>query len=146
MLSRDVLKQGLSPLFDSRTMPRGGVPDAISFFLRGYVPYAQQATALGTLPSPLIAEPQDGDYLTALDSSLRAMWMAVAWAGPGLVGTTAVVPPIQPFLTAIAPVIIGVTDADRSLSLIVEAVHTYTLSITVAVTPPSGTPAIVPLA
>lgn len=143
-LSPQRLRAALSPLFQDGTMPQAG-PDAVARWGRAYATYAQDALAGGTLPGPLVPQPVSGEFLQALDASLRAMWMAAVWTGPGLAGTTAVVPALVPYLLSHAGQLNRSFDRELALSLITEAVHTYTLSITVSVVPPSGTPSIVPL-
>ncbi len=120
--------------------------DVIRMWSQAYCRYAQAAVAGGTLPAGLIPQATDGpDFFTALDQSLRTVWMAVAWAGPGLVGTTLLVPPLLPFLLGPSATLFTSPDPQLALSLIADALHTYTLSITVTVVPATGTPLIVPL-
>jgi hypothetical protein len=141
------LKDAISPLFRPKTMPTGGVPQAVRDWLAAYVRYGQDAVAGGTAPAALLAPipGPDGRFADSLDSALRTMWTAVTWVGPGLTGTTLLVPPLAPILEGVAAVLIKSRDPEQALSLITNALHTYTLSITVTVVPPSGTPATVPL-
>lgn len=144
MLSLDGLKASMRHLFTAGSMPAG---DAVGAWIRSYTPYAQAALAGGTVPTaPLVAPPASGDFLTALDGALRGMWMSVAWAGPGLIGKTAVVPPVQPFITANFGELLGSRDPERALAAIAQSIHTYTLSITVTVVTATGAATVVTLA
>lgn len=143
-LDPQVLRTALAPLFDPSGMPTG---DPVAAWTQAYVKYAAAAIAGGTAPTTLEAGTATGpDFFTALDLALRTMWTAVAWVGPGLTGTTLLVPPLQPLIVPSAPAIIASSDPQVALSLIVAGLHTYTLSITVTVVPASGTPSVVPLA
>lgn len=145
-LSPTVLKDALSPFFKPSGMPTGAVPDAVRQWVTAYAKYGKDAVAGGTLPAALVpvAGPP-GTFFESLDVALRTMWMAVAWAAPPLVGTTLLVPPLSPILTPVASLLIKSRDAGQALSLITDALHTYTLSITVNVVPPTGSPVIAPL-
>lgn len=144
-LIKDSLSSSLRPFFDPRTMPRGGVADTVRQWVTAYAVYGQTAIAGGTLPSPLTPGAADGRFSVALDRALRAMWMGVAWIGPALVGSTLLVPPLTPALEGIGAILLSSRDPAQALSLITDALHTYTLSITVTVTPATGTPVVVPL-
>ncbi len=127
-------------------MPVGPIPLAVGDWVTAYARYAKDAVAGGTKPTALVPAPgPNGSFFDSLDASLRAMWMAVAWVGPSLVGTTLLVPPLAPLLLVAAGTIIKSRDPDLALSLITDALHTYTLSITVTVVPPSGTATVAPL-
>lgn len=143
-LQLSVLRSGLRPLFDPATMPTSAA-DAIVRWAQAYIPYASAAVAGGAVPALLSPVPAGGPFYQALDDSFRTMWMATPWTGPGLVGTTAAVPSLAPLLEANRARLVQSRDPELALSLIADALHTYTLSITVSVVPPSGTPAIVPL-
>jgi hypothetical protein len=145
-LDRDTLRQAIVPLFRPTTMPTGPVPDAVRQWVTAYVRYAQGAVAGGTVPSTLVPVPgPSGLFFTSLDSALRTMWTAVAWTGPALIGTTLLVPPLSPALVLVSSQLMQSRDPDLALSLITGALHTYTLSITVSVVPPTGTAVVVPL-
>lgn len=146
-LDPSTLKEGLRPLFDPSGMPRGPVPDAVFTWITAYCGYAQSASAGGTVPATLVPlRGPIGTFADSLDSALRVMWGAVAWTGPGLIGKTLLVPPLQGFLSPVSARLIGSRDPSLALSLITDALHTYTLSITVAVVTPSGVTVTVPLA
>ncbi len=137
-LSVQTLKQSLRPLFQPDTMPS---KDVIGAWCKAYAPYASVATAgVVALPAGLVPSTASGEFFSALDTAFRTMWMSAAWVGPGVTAVTSVVPPLQPFLAALAPTLLTSYNREQGLSLIAEAIHTYTLSIVVAVTPPSGTP------
>ena len=138
------LRQALRPLFDPSSMPS---EDAIRAWCEAYASYAGKAIAGPvTLPTGIQYIPTSGEFFTALDSAFRAMWTAAKWIGPGVTAVTAVVPPLQPYFAALSPAIMSSYDPEVAPSLIAEALHTYTLSITVTVTPATGTPFIVTLA
>lgn len=126
-------------------MPKGGVLDAVKEWTTAYAKYGKSAIAGGTLPSPLEPSGASGRFSDALDFALRKMWMGVAWTGPALVGTTLLVPPLSPILETLAKTLLKSRDPAQALSLIADTLHTYTLSITVTVTPPTGASAIVSL-
>lgn len=144
-LSRDALTNSIRPLFDPETMPRGPVEDAVRQWTVAYVRYATSAVAGGAVPSGLIPIGSSGRFSVALDQALRTMWMAALWAGTGLAGTTLLVPPLVPALEAVGAILIASRSPDQALSLIADALHTYTLSITVTLVPPTGTPTVAPL-
>lgn len=144
-LFKAVLVESIRPLFHPETMPGGAVSDAVRQWITAYVRYAGAAIAGGTTPSGLIPGGSSGRFSAALDQALRTMWMAAAWIGPGLTGTTLLVPPLVPALEAVGSILILSRSPEQALSLIADALHTYTLSITVTVVPPSGTPVIAPL-
>lgn len=140
------LRDSISPLFKPKTMPKGKVPQAVLDWLTAYARYGNDAVAGGTLPTPLAPAPgPDGKFFDSLDAALRTMWTAVAWSGPPGTGVILLVPPLGPILESVSKVLIKSRDPDQALSLITDALHTYTLSITVTVTPPTGTPVTVPL-
>lgn len=146
MLDVGSLRDSLSPLFRPQTMPTGPVPTAVRQWVAAYSKYAQDAIAGGTKPSPFVVAPGPMDrFSNSLDAALRVMWTGVAWTGPSLVGTTLLVPPLAPILEGVAASLIRSRDPELALSLITDALHTYTLGITVSVVPPSGTPVIAPL-
>jgi hypothetical protein len=135
------LRDSLDHLFRPKTMPKGPVPQAVLDWLTAYAKYGNDAVAGGTLPSPLVPIPgPGGKFFDSLDSALRSMWSAVAWTGPTGTGVTLLVPPLGPSLNAVSGVLLKSRDSEQALSLITDALHTYTLSITVVVTPPTGTP------
>lgn len=140
------LRDSISPLFKPQTMPQGEVPQAVFDWLTAYAKYGNDAVAGGTLPTPLvpIAGP-NGRFFDSLDTALRGMWTTVSWSGPSGTGVTLLVPPLGPLLQSVSAVLIKSRDPEQALSLITDALHTYTLSITVTVTPPTGTPVTVPL-
>lgn len=147
MLSPAALRSSLADLFRPESMPAGDVKSAVAGWISRYAVYAQSANAgPAILTAPLVAPaPVGSDFVSALDSSLRAMWMAAVWAGPGVVGTTAVVPPVGPSLLANSGILIDSSDPQQAVSLIADSIHTYTLSITVTLVPVTGTPTVVPL-
>lgn len=143
MLSKSTLEQSLRPLFDPPTMPR---EDVVGAWCRAIIPYAQAAIAGPVaLVAPLSPVSLNGDFLSSLDVALRTMWTSAVWAGPAVTAVTTLVPPVAPFVMASAPVLIVNSDPELGRKLIAEAIHTYTLSIVVTVTPATGTPFAVPL-
>jgi len=145
-LNPATLRNALAPLFVPATMPRGDMQSCVQQWVSAYASYASAAIAGGLLPAAIVPTTASGpDFFTALDQALRQMWMAVAWAAPGLVGVTTVVPPLQPFLVASAPTIFASSDPQLAPTLIADALHTYTLSIVVTVTPATGAPYPAPL-
>lgn len=143
-LDPEMLKRGLRPLFQPASMPVSAA-DAIIRWCLAYIPYAQAAVAGGVVPVALSPVPASGPFYQALDDSFRLMWLATPWVGPPLTGVTAFVPPLVPFLEARRTALMQLRDPEQALSLIADALHTYTLSITVSVVPPTGTPTIAPL-
>lgn len=133
------LRDSIASFFDSRTMPTGPVPSVVQQWATAYAKYGIAANAGPTLPISLIAPPGPVDQFSAsLDSALRAMWMSVAWVGPSLIGTTLIVPPLNPILDAVSTQLIKSRDRELALSLITNALHTYTLGITVSIVSPIG--------
>lgn len=138
MLLKADLKQVMKPLFDPRSMPSD---DPVGDWCKAYAIYAQKAMAGAVaLSAPLVPSSVAGQFYVALDAALRKMWMTAIWIGPGVTAVTAVVPPVMPFLMALAPALISTFDPELAPSLIAEALHTYTLSIIVSVIPPTGAP------
>ncbi len=138
MLSKQALEDAIRPLFQPDTMPKD---DAVGHWVRAYASYAQAAVAgVAALAAPLSAQSAAGPFPAAFDAALRTMWMSAAWVGPGVTATTSVVPPVLPFFAAAIPVLMATYDRAQAPTLIAEALHTYTLSITVSVVPASGTP------
>lgn len=114
--------------------------DPLGAWMTAYVTYAQAAVAGPvTLAAPLTTVSGPFTY-DVLDSALRTMWTAAVWVGPGVSAVTTAVPPVQPFLQALAPSLLSSFDVELAPTLIAEALHTYTLSIVVTVTPATGTP------
>ena len=72
------------------------------------------------------------------------MWMSAVWVGPGIVGTTLLVPPIAPIILANSSVLITSFDKERSLDLMSAALHVYTLTVTVTLSSLAGA-SVVPL-
>jgi hypothetical protein len=138
MLSRASLRQGIRSLFEPGTMPSD---DVAGPWCSAYASYAVGALAGPvTLVGSLVPVSGKGPFFDILDSSFRAMWMSAVWAGPGVTAITTVVPPLQPSLQALIPQLMTSFDRELGPSLIAEAIHTYTLSIIVTVTPATGTP------
>lgn len=145
-LDRSLLQRSISHLFESSTMPKGATPSAVMEWASAYSSYANAAIAGGTMHTPLIPVPGPNSlFFDSMDSSFRSMWMTTVWTGPSLVGTTLFVPSLSSVLRATSDRLVGSRDPRLALTLITEALHTYTLGITVTVVPPSGTPATVPL-
>ncbi len=146
MLSKDLLRSSLQSFFDPATMPKGDVPQVMLQWGAAYARYANLATAgVAVLAVPLIPAPASGPFFQAMDWSLRTMWMTAKWIGPGVAGTTTTVPSIVPSLLRNSNVLMQSRDPQQALSLIVEALHTYTLSVTVTLVTAAGTPTIVPV-
>lgn len=112
-----------------------------------YSTWASSAIAGPTvLSKPLTtATVVTGDFFDSLDASFRSMWMSAVWVGPGVTAITTVIPPLQPFLRSLSASLISSYDPELAPTLISTALHTYTLGITVTITPITGTPFIVPL-
>ena len=145
-LDQRKLRDSISHLFRAETMPKGPVPDAVLEWVTAYAKYGRDAVAGGTKPTTLIPGPgTGGKFFDSLDSALRVMWTAVPWSGPALIGVTLLVPPLAPLLETAAVILIKSRDPEQALSLVTDALHTYTLSITVMITPPNGTPVVAPL-
>lgn len=127
-------------------MPTGPVPLAVQQWVSAYARYGQSAIAGGTVPSILVPPSgPPGRFFESIDAAMRSMWMATAWIGPGLVGTTLFIPSLVPMLAAVSSQLIRSRDSDLALSLITEVLHTYTSGITVSVVTPSGATVIVSL-
>ncbi len=146
MLSKEFLRASLSPFFRAETMPRGSVAECVRQWGVAYAGYANFATAgVAKLTLPLNPIGVGGQFFQAIDTSFRTMWMTANWIGPGVTGTTATVPPLVPILSANAQTLMQSRDPQQALTLIVEALHTYTLSVTVALVTAAGTPTTVPV-
>lgn len=143
-LLSNALREGIRPFFSKAGMPVSAA-SAIGDWSRAYATYAQAAIAGGTLPPLLVPAPTAGPFFDALDQTLRLMWMAVIWTGPGLVGTTTSVPSLSPILRAVGVNLLGSRDPDQALSAITDALHTYTLGVTVTVTTAAGASLVVPV-
>lgn len=111
---------------------------AVDLWSKAYVSYAQSAIAGGTVPAGLVPVPIPGPFFAAFGGTLSAMWLAVRWAGPGLVGQTALVPDLASQLAALGTGLLGSRDPERALSAISDALHTYTLGVTVTVVTAAG--------
>lgn len=143
-VSADVLKSGIRPFFSPGGMPKSAL-EAIKSWSQAYAAYAQSALAGGVVPAALAPVPVPGKFFDALDQTLKAMWMAAAWAGPALVGVTAVVPPLAPVLQAVGTSQLKNRDPEKALSAIADALHTYTLGIMVTVTTAAGVSSVAPV-
>lgn len=142
-LTSATLRAAIRPLFEPGTMPSS---DVIGAWCRAYASYANGAIAGAVkLAAPLVPPSGDGSFFNSLDSAFRTMWMSAVWVGPGVTAATTVVPPLQPVLLALSPTLTVSFDREQAATLIAEALHTYTLSITVTITPASGTPVIATL-
>jgi hypothetical protein len=143
-LAAPLIKRAIAPLFTKDGMPS---EDPIGKWCTAYADAVKTVLAGPVkLAAGLVPQHGGGDgFFGKLDAAFRTMWMSAVWVGPGVTAVTTVVPPLQPFLLALTPALITSFDRDIAPSLIAEALHTYTLSITVTVTPPTGTPFIVPL-
>lgn len=138
-LSRDLLVSSIRPFFIPATMPKGDVASVVKQWASAYSSYAIQAMAgPAGIGSPLVVSGASGRFSAALDSSLRSMWMAASWVGPAVVGVTLLVPPLVPTLESLGSSLITVRDPERALSAIADALHTYTLGITVTLTTAGG--------
>ena len=145
-LDRSLLRDSISGFFAASGMPTGGVSDAAHQWALAYVRYAKTAIAGGTSPVSLSPSPgQSTRFSDCLDSELRVMWNAAAWIGPSLTGKTLFVPSLSAALESTGKRLNMSRDPGLALSLITDVLHTYTLSITVTVTPPTGSPVIAPL-
>ncbi len=143
MLVKAELRQAMRPLFEPGTMPSD---DPVGDWVKAYAVYAQKAIAGPVaLSAPLVPSTAGGQFIVGFDAALRKMWMSAVWVGPGVTALTSVVPPVQPFILALAPTLITSFDREQAATLIAEALHTYTLSIVVSVVPASGTPVPTPL-
>lgn len=143
MLIKSELRQALRPLFEPGTMPSA---NPVGDWCKAYATYAQKAMAgVVALAAPLVPSSAPGQFHAAFDAALRKMWMTAVWVGPGVTAVTAVVPPVIPFLVALAPALNSTFDRELAPTLIAEALHTYTLSIVVSVIPPTGSPVPTPL-
>jgi hypothetical protein len=143
-LAPPLIRQAIAPLFKQDGMPSD---DPVGKWCSAYAD-AVKAVIAGPVKLAAGLVPQHGGgpgFFVLLDTAFRTMWMSAAWVGPGVTAVTAVVPPLIPFLTALSPALMVSFDSELAPSLIAEALHTYTLSITVTITPPTGTPFIVPL-
>lgn len=140
----EALKSALKPLFDSATMPKSAL-DAIKSWANAYASYAQSAVAGGTIPATLAPIPVAGGFFEALEQTLKAMWTATAWLGPGLTGTTTVIPPLAASLGDVGKEQVKNREPQKALSAIADALHTYTLGIKVTVVTPAGVSSVVPL-
>lgn len=121
--------------------------NAVDAWVTAYARYAKDATAgVVALASPLSSAGGSGPmFFDRLDSALRSLWMSAVWAGPGVTALTTVVPPLQPFLAVASATLSTSLDRELAATLIAEALHTYTLSVVVTITPASGTPVIATL-
>lgn len=120
-------------------MPKGDVTSATKEWAAAYASYASAAMAgPAAIAAPLLAVGFPGRFSTALDASLRTMWMAAPWVGPAVVGVTLFVPPLVPILESLGASLITVSDPERALTVIADALHTYTLGITVTLTTATG--------
>lgn len=138
MLTSAGLRAAIRPLFDPPTMPAA---DPLGGWMKAYASYAQDAIAGPVvLASPLVTQGTGLFTFDILDAALRAMWTAAAWIGPGVTAATTLVPPLSPLLLALTPTLVASYDPELAPTLIAEALHTYTLSVVVTVTPASGTP------
>lgn len=136
-LAAATLRQAMRSLFDSNTMPTG---DPLGDWMRAYVSYAQSGIAGPVALAQDLVVGSGPFTLDVLDAALRTMWTAAVWAGPGVTAVTSLVPPVQPLLLAIAPTLNASYDVELAPTLIAEALHTYTLSVVVTVTPATGAP------
>ena len=136
-------------------------PDKAATELSGiYNQYAQSATAGGTLPSftggeverlksalfPVLRSPRTSTapkMARAWASGLSRFWLspAVQFAGGSGTGVVTLFPG-QPSLISALTVIFqnNRNSAGRAASTIASALHTATLTVTVLITPPTGTP------
>lgn len=141
-LAASDLRREIRSLFDPSGMPSSG---AVEAWVRSYSRYAQSAAAGGavTLGSPLSAViPNGSSFFDQLDSALRSLWTSAVWVGPGVTAVTTAVLPLQPFITPVSSALNVSFDRELAATLIAEALHTYTLSVVVTITPASGTPVI----
>lgn len=138
MLDAGNLRAALRPLFDPASMPSA---NALGVWVRSYAEYAKTAIAGPVALAAPLSSPASGPFtFAALDSALQTMWMAAIWVGPGVTAVTTAVPPLTPLLVALAPSLIVSYDTELAPTLIAEALHTYTLSVVVTVTPATGSP------
>lgn len=143
-VSLEALKSGIRPFFRAGSMPKSA-GDAVRLWAQAYCGYAQAAVAGGVIPATLSPVPAAGKFFDALEQTLTAMWMSVAWVGPGLVGKTTTVPPLVSELQRVGRDQVKSRDPDKALSAIADALHTYTLGIAVTITAPSGASSVAPL-
>lgn len=142
-LTSAALRGAISSLFEQGTMP---YDDAIFSWIKAYSSYTDGVIAGPVLlATPLVPSAHGEFSFDALDAALRSLWMSAVWVGPGVVAVTSLVPPVQPFLAALTTTLNASFDRDLAPTLLSEALHTYTLSIAVTVTPATGTPFIVTL-
>jgi hypothetical protein len=126
-------------------MPTGDSAEVTRRWAVAYSSYARLATAGGTVPTVPSPLGVPGSFFEALQASLLAMWTVTPWLGPGLVGTTTLVPPLAPLLQTAGKALIKSRDPQQALSSIANALHTYTLGIAVTVVTPAGVSSVVPV-
>ena len=143
-VSSDALKSAIRPLFKPSSMPKSALI-AVDSWAKAYASYAQAAIAGGTIPATLAPVAVPGPFFEALEQTLMAMWLATAWAGPGLVGVTLFVPPLAVVLRNVGAGLLGNRDPEKALSAIADALHTYTLAVTVTVTTAVGATSVAPV-
>jgi hypothetical protein len=125
-------------------MPNSAL-EAIDSWAKAYASYAQSAIAGGTVPIALAPVAVQGPFFEALDQTLKAMWMASAWIGPGLTGVVSAVPVLSPVLRVVGTSQLKNRDPEAALSEIADALHTYTLGVAVTITTAAGVSSVVPL-
>jgi hypothetical protein len=115
--------------------------DPLGDWIRAYSQYASVGVAgPAVLAVPLTSAAVGQFTIQGFSRALMEMWTAAVWVGPGVTAVTSVVPPFEPLLIALTPTLNVSYDPELAPTLIAKALHTYTLSVVVTVTPATGIP------
>lgn len=137
-LSAADLRRIMKPLFEPQTMDTS---DPLGAWVRAYSKYASRGVAGPVaLATPLTSALSGPFTISTFSTAVTQMWTNAAWTGPGVTAVTTLIPPLDPILLSLAPTLVASYDPELAPTLIAEALHTYTLSVVVTVTPATGTP------
>ena len=136
-LDPSILRSGLSPVFDPRTMPVGDPRVAARAWLRAYRPYASAATAGALIPvfsasDEALLSAVGGTFASGFDAVLDGLWASSVWSAPGFTGAAAPSLRFSSVKSRFSQELLHSSDPGQGLRRMVEALHTYTLGIIVS--------------
>jgi hypothetical protein len=125
-------------------MPGGSAADAARRWLAAYIDYARAAVAGPVAVSftsdaaALASSVPPGSFFAGLDSAASRLWTGAVWAGPGFTGASAPTTPLSELIAAASRAVAGSHDPDFALGRFTDALHSYTLAVSVVVTSAAG--------
>lgn len=149
-LARGLLEGLLSPIVTPGTMPTSQAlaADAWASAYHAYSGLAVAAPVFPAFPSSdvIAAQAGSGDFFDGFSHGLVAYWASTVWTGPGFVGKTVGMGPVTDLLLSLSLVSVRKISPAEVAQRLSEALHTYTMGLSVLVTSvTSGATTVVPI-